>query len=71
MTQKLRTGVQMIEPYNKIKDMEGEPCVNGDGGVYRVTAVLDHFDGKLRCVVCHERIDRYVLIDYDKSPRST
>jgi hypothetical protein len=71
VTQKLKTGAQVIEPYNNIVDMEGKPCTNGCGGVYRVTAVLDHLGGKLQCITCHERIDRYVLIDYGKSPRST
>ncbi len=64
VTQRLRIGVNnMIEPYNKIVDMCDKSCRNDCGGVYKDLLIVDNLEGKLHCIVCHERIDRYVTIE--------
>ena len=52
----------MIKPYNNIVDMTGKPCINGCGGVYRDSTIIEDLEDVIHCIVCHDRIKRFQTV---------
>ena len=50
----------MIKPFNNVEDRLNQPCENNCGGVYRESIILDNFEGLVHCIICNDRVSRYV-----------